>query len=56
MYTCNAFTPQIKGNHRAIYLIFPSPPGQYHDIAWELLFDVKAIKNFYIMGFNYHNN
>ena len=26
-------TPLMKGNHRAIYLIFPSPPGHYNDIA-----------------------
>ena len=30
---CNTFTPQIKGNNRAIYLILPSSPGHYNDIA-----------------------
>ena len=50
---CNTFTPQIKGNHRAIYLILSAV--QYCYIALfiriiskvvYLLFDVKAVKPF----------
>ena len=34
---CTTFTPQIKGNNRAIYLIshIPSSPGHYNDFARE---------------------
>ena len=34
-FICNTLAPQIKGNHRATNLMFPSALGQYHDIAQE---------------------
>ena len=34
----NTLTPQIKGNHRVTNLMFPSVPGQYHDIAGKVVY------------------
>ena len=30
---CTTLTPQIKGKCRATNLMFPSAPGQHHDVA-----------------------